>query len=59
LFGYNTFIWSCARLFNKKDFIYSLIKYREKYFINILGKEIINKVHSISFKLTAPNEKNI
>ena len=32
---------------------------REKYFINILGKEIINKVHSISFRLTAPNEKNI
>ena len=32
---------------------------RQKYFINILGNEIINKVHSISFKLTAPNEKNI
>ena len=32
---------------------------REKYFINILGKEIINKVHSISFRLTAPNETNI
>ena len=32
---------------------------REKFFINILGKAIINKVHSISFKLTAPNEKNI
>ena len=32
---------------------------RQKYLINILGEEIINKVHSISFKLTAPNEKNI
>ena len=32
---------------------------RQKYFINILGNEIINKVHSISFKLTAPNEKSI
>mgnify|MGYP000338320837 CR=1 FL=1 len=33
LFGYNTFIWSCAKFFNKKDSIYSLIKFREKYFI--------------------------
>ena len=32
---------------------------RQKYFINILGEEIINKVHSISFKLTAPNEKKL
>ena len=32
---------------------------RQKYFINILGKEIIDKVHSISFKLTSPNEKSI
>ena len=32
---------------------------RQKYFINILGKEIIDKVHSISFKLTASNEKSI
>ena len=33
LFGYHTFIWSCAKFFNKKDFIYSLIKFRDKYFI--------------------------
>jgi stress-induced morphogen len=32
---------------------------RQKYFINILGNEIINKVHSISLKLTTPNKKNI
>ena len=32
---------------------------RQKYFINILGNGIINKVHSISFKLTFPNEKSI
>ena len=31
---------------------------RQKYFINILGNEIINKVHSISFKLTSTNKKN-
>ncbi len=40
LFGYNTFIWSCARFFNKKDFIYSLIKYREKYFIKKFDKNL-------------------
>ena len=32
---------------------------RQKYFINILGNEIINKVHSISLNLTTPNKKNI
>jgi len=30
LFGYNTFIWSCVKFFNKKDSIFSLIKFREK-----------------------------
>jgi len=33
LFGYNTFIWSCAEFFNKSSFIYSFIKLRNKYFI--------------------------
>jgi len=33
LFGYNTFILSCAKFFNKKDSIFSLIKFREKYFV--------------------------
>ena len=44
LFGYNTFIWSCARFFNKKDFIFSLIKFREKYFI----KKFDRNLNSIS-----------
>ena len=30
----------------------------KKYLINILGDEIINNVHSISFKLTAINDKS-
>ena len=49
LLGYNTFIWSCARFFNKKDFIYSLIKYREKYFIKKFDKNLksIFKVEEI------------
>ena len=33
LFGYNTFIWTCVKFFKKKNFICSLIKFREKYFI--------------------------
>jgi len=33
LCGYNTFIWSCAKFFEKKDSIFSIIKFRNKYFI--------------------------
>jgi len=40
LFGYNTFIWSCAKFFNKKDSIYSLIKFREKYFVKKFDKNL-------------------
>ena len=40
LFGYNTFIWSCVRFFNKKDSICSLIKFREKYFIKKFDKNL-------------------
>ena len=40
LFGYDTFIWSCAKFFNKKDYIYSLIKLREKYFIKKFDKNL-------------------
>ena len=40
LFGYNTFLWSCAHFFNKSNFIYSLIKFREKYFIKKFDKNL-------------------
>ena len=42
LFGYNTFIWSCANFFNKKDSIFSLIKFREKYFIKKFDQNLNN-----------------
>ena len=42
LFGYNTFIWSCAKFFNKKDSIFSLIKFREKYFIKKFDQNLNN-----------------
>ena len=43
LFGYNTFIWSCAKFFKKNNFICSFIKFREKYFI----KKFDNNLTSI------------
>jgi len=44
LFGYNTFLWSCIKFFNKQNIIYSLTKYREKYFI----KKFDNNLNSSS-----------
>ena len=40
LFGYNTFIWSCAKFFNKKDSIISFIKFRKKYFVKKFDKNL-------------------
>jgi len=50
LFGYNTFIWSCAKFFNEKDSIFSLIKFRKKYFIKKFDKNLsgISKVEEIT-----------
>ena len=50
LFGYNTFLWSCIKFFNKQDKIYSLTKYREKYFIKKFDKNLISntKVEEIT-----------
>ena len=42
LFGYNNFLWSCAKFFNKQDIIYSLIKYREKYFVKKFDKNLVS-----------------
>ena len=42
LFGYNTFLWSCIKFFNKCDVIYSLTKYREKYFVKKFDKNLIS-----------------
>ena len=52
LFGYNTFLWSCIKFFNKQDIIYSLTKYREKYFIKKFDKYLISntKVEEITKK---------
>ena len=60
LFGYNTFIWSCAKFFNKKDPIYSLIKFREKYFIKKFDKNLnsVSKIKEISKEEIIKNYDN-
>ena len=40
LFGYNTFLWSCAEFLNKEEDIYSIIKFREKYFLKRFDKSL-------------------
>ena len=50
LFGYNTFIWSCAKFFNKKDSTFSLIKFREKYFVKKFDKNLnsVSKIEEVT-----------
>ena len=40
LFGYNTFIWSCSKFFNINKAIYSIIKFREEYYIKKFQKKL-------------------
>ena len=39
LSGYDTFIWSCAKFLDKPNLIYSLIKFRGKYFLKKFNKD--------------------
>ena len=50
LYGYNTFLWSCVKFFNKKDRIYSLIKFNNKYFIKKFEKNLRNDLKSKEIK---------
>jgi len=60
LFGFNTFIWSCAKFFNKKDSICSFIKFREKYFIKKFDKNLnsISKIEEITEEEIVNNYNN-
>ena len=40
LIGYDTFIWVCAKFYNKNNTIISMIKVREKYFIKKFDKKL-------------------
>jgi tRNA threonylcarbamoyladenosine biosynthesis protein TsaB len=44
LFGYNTFLWSCAEYLNKRELIYSIINLRKKYFIKKFDKNLNNSI---------------
>jgi len=44
LFGYNTFIWSCVKFITKKDSIFSIVKFREKYFIKKFDNDLCNNL---------------
>ncbi len=50
LFGYNTFIWSCARFIKKKDYVYSFIKFKERCFVKKYGQNlnITSKIEEIT-----------
>ena len=50
LFGYNTFIWACTKFFNKHNFIYCLIEFREKYFIKKFDKNLksVSKIKEVT-----------
>ena len=50
LFGYDTFVWSCAKFFNKEKSIYSIINFREKYFIKKFEKNLNNSSKVIEIK---------
>ena len=60
LFGYNTFIWGCTKFYNKKDTIFSLIKFREKYFIKKFDKNLnsISKIEEITEEEIVNNYNN-
>ena len=50
LFGYDTFVLLCASFFNKKDIIYSIIKFKEKYYIKKFDKNLnsVSKIKEIT-----------
>jgi len=60
LFGYNTFLWSCSKFFNKKDSMYSLIKFREKYFIQQFDKNLksVSKLEELTKEKIVKNYAN-
>tara|TARA_B100000700_G_scaffold315736_1_gene404248 strand:- start:81 stop:686 length:606 start_codon:yes stop_codon:yes gene_type:complete len=50
LSGYNTFLWACSKFYNSSDILYSIIKFREEYFIKKFDKKLkaISKIEKIA-----------
>tara|TARA_Y100000590_G_C15112217_1_gene785305 strand:- start:10 stop:615 length:606 start_codon:yes stop_codon:yes gene_type:complete len=40
LFGYDSFIWMSAKFYEKKDYIFSLIKFRDRYFLKKFDSQL-------------------
>jgi len=52
LFGYNTFLWSCAKFFNNTESIFSFTKFRNKYYKKKFEKNLksVSKVEEITLE---------
>ncbi len=52
LFGYNTFMWSCAKFFDEQKIIFSVIEFRKKFFIKKFENLVSNspKVEEINME---------
>ena len=50
LYGYNTFLWACAKYLNKENNICSIISFRKKYYLKRFNKNLnsISKVEEIT-----------
>ena len=61
LFGYNTFILTISKFFGKKDYIYALIKVKEKYYINKFNKNLkkVSKTKLVTINEIIKKYKNV
>jgi len=52
LFGYNTFLWSCAKFFNNTESIFSFTKFRNKYYKKKFERNLksVSKVEEITLE---------
>jgi len=47
LFGYNTFVWSCTKFYNKSNTIYSILKFGKKYFLKKFNNKLISRSKAV------------
>jgi len=61
LFGYDTFIWSCSKFLDKKDLIYCLINFREKFFIKKFNQKLesTSKIEEVTEDEIIKKYKNV
>jgi tRNA A37 threonylcarbamoyladenosine modification protein TsaB len=57
LFGYNTFLWSCAKFFEKENSIYCLIKFRERYFLKKFNTYLKSSAEAFEVLVKDINDK--